>query len=80
MTHLISKRTPLERLILQGMGADHKEGAIELNPARWLGVSRLTPAQAQACCRAYRRLERAGVVELIRAWGGRVTALRRIQN
>ena len=55
-------------------------GLVPLNPSQWLGVDRLTPAQAQACCRAYRRLERAGVVELIRAWGGRVTALRRIQN
>lgn len=63
---------------------DHFEnaaaGLVPLNPSRWLGVHRLTPAQAQACCRAYRRLERAGVVELIRAWGGRVTALKRIKR
>lgn len=63
---------------------DHQEkpvaGVVPLNPSGWLGVYRLTPAQAQACCRAYRRLESAGVVECIRGDGGRVVALKRIRN
>lgn len=52
--------------------ADAQEGLVRCDPGSWADVNMSTPADRQAVSRAYKRLERLGLIERI-ADGGTAT-------